>query len=66
MEEKQRADVIRFSWGSLPIDALNRQTMKELQLIARREGTTIEQVMSRALDWCLATHEPTSRQAQKN
>jgi type IV secretory pathway VirD2 relaxase len=66
MEEKQRAEVIRFSWGSLSVDALNQQTMGELELIARREGTTIEQVISRALDWCLATHEQTSNHARNN
>ena len=31
--------------------------MKQLHVIAHREGTTIEQVMSEALDWILATHE---------
>jgi hypothetical protein len=54
--------VIKFTWGSLPVDALNRQTMKELRVIANREGTTIEQVMSKALDWVLATPERSSRQ----
>ena len=47
--------VIKFTWGSLPADALNPQTMQELRLIASRRGTTIEQVMSKALDWFLAT-----------
>ena len=55
-KERQRpAKVIHFKWGSLPVDALNRQTMRELHAVARREGITIEQVMSKALDWCLTT-----------
>jgi hypothetical protein len=47
--------VMNFTWGSLPVDALNPQTMQELRLIASREETTIEQVMSNALQWFLAT-----------
>jgi hypothetical protein len=57
--------VINFEWGSLLVDTVNRQTMRELQLIAKREGTMIEHVMSEALDWVLVTDEPSSRQAQK-
>jgi hypothetical protein len=62
MEEKQRADVINFSWGSLPIDALDQRTLKELQIIADRHGMTIEQVMSQALDWVLGTRDQRTRQ----
>ena len=54
MTKERPANVIRFTWGSLPVDALNRQTMEELRVIADRKGTTIEQVMSQALDWVLA------------
>jgi hypothetical protein len=57
MKRQRPAKVINFTWGSLPVDALNRQTMKELQVIADRHGTTIEQVMSKALDWVLGTHD---------
>ena len=34
--------------GSLPVEARNPQTLQELRLVASREGTTIEQVMSKA------------------
>ena len=57
-KKEQQPKIINFRWGSLPLAALSRQTMRELQLIATREGTTIEQVMSRALDYELATHKP--------
>ena len=66
MEDKQRLDVINFSWGSLPRDALNQQTMRKLQLIADRKAITSEQVISEALDWVLMAPEPTSSQAQRN
>jgi hypothetical protein len=66
MEDKQRLDVINFSWGSLPIDALNQQTIRKLQLIADRKAITIEQVISEALDWVLTTPEPSSSQVQRN
>ena len=58
--------VIKFTWGSLPVDALNPQTMQELQLIARRQGTTIEQVMSKALRWVLAAPDGGARQTHSN
>jgi len=45
----------QFTWGALPADALNPQTMRELRVIADRQGTTIEQVMSKALQWSLGT-----------
>jgi hypothetical protein len=51
------ANVIRFTWGSLPVDALNGQTVRKLRVIAKREGITIEQVISKALDWVLANPE---------
>jgi hypothetical protein len=66
MEDKQRVDVINFSWGSLPLDALNQQTVRKLQLIADRKAITIEQVISEALDWVLTTPEPSSSQVQRN
>jgi len=65
MKRQQPAKVINFTWGSLPVDALNRRTMKQLHVIAHREGTTIEQVMSEALDWILATHEPEFKATSK-
>ena len=54
MKKDRSANVISFTWGSLPVDALDQQTMRDLQIIATREGTTIENVMSKALDWTLA------------
>jgi hypothetical protein len=57
MTKDRHANIITFTWGSLRVDALNRQTIKELRVIADREGTTIEQVMSDALDWVLRTPE---------
>jgi hypothetical protein len=62
----KKQNVIKFTWGSLPVDALNRQTMHELRLIASRQGTTIEQVMSKALQWFLATPEAGARQTHGN
>jgi hypothetical protein len=56
---------INFTWGSLPAGALNPETMRELQLIANREGTTIEHVMSKALRWFLATPERRSSGVHK-
>jgi hypothetical protein len=58
--------VIKFTWGSLPADMLNRETMRELRVIANREQTTIEQVMSNALPWFLATPERSSSQTHNN
>jgi hypothetical protein len=49
--------VIRFAWGSLPVDALDRQTMTELQVIAAERGITVEEVISEALHWVLADPE---------
>jgi hypothetical protein len=49
----KKETVINFTWGSLPVDALNPETMKALHVIANREGTTIEHVMSKALQWFL-------------
>jgi hypothetical protein len=54
MKNGRRANVLTFAWGSLPVDALNRQTIRELEMIASRKGQTIEQVMSQALEWSLA------------
>jgi hypothetical protein len=54
MKRQSAAKVIKFAWGSLPADALDRQTMTELRVIANRKGRTIEQVMSAALDWVLS------------
>ena len=51
--------------GSLPVDALNPQTISELQMIASRKGQTIEQVMSEALDWFLAVPKRNSRPTRK-
>jgi len=56
MKKDRLTNVITFTWGSLPVDALNPQTMSELQMIASRKGKTIEQVMSEALDWFLVPH----------
>jgi len=61
---KKKQSVIKFKWGSLPVDALNEETMSQLRVIAHRRRTTVEQVMSQALDWCLATHERGSSQAR--
>ena len=52
IDEKEAPKVINFTWGSLPVDALNQQTIKELQVIANQKGTTIEEVMSKALIGC--------------
>jgi len=54
MKKQSTAKMMRFAWGSLPADALDRQTMTELRLIANRKRTTIETVMSAALDWVLS------------
>jgi hypothetical protein len=56
----KKRTVFSFTWGSLPSDALSSQTMRELQVIAIRERTSLEQVMSKALDWILARPEGTS------
>jgi hypothetical protein len=61
MEEKQRTNVLVFSWGSLPADALNQNTMRRLQLIADRRAVSIEQVISGAWDWMLGTPGAESR-----
>ena len=65
MKKDRRTNVITFAWGSLPVDALNRQTMGELQMIAIRKRQTIEQVMSEALDCLLAVPERSSRTTRK-
>jgi len=49
----KKQTLIKFTWGVLPADALNPQTMRELRVIANRQGTTIEEVMSKALQWAL-------------
>jgi len=54
---KKHETVIKFTWGALPADALNPQTMRELRVIANRQGATIEQVMSKALQWALGTSD---------
>jgi hypothetical protein len=61
---KKKQSVINFKWGSLPVDALNEETMSQLRIIANRRRTSIEQVMSQALDWCLGTQERGSSQAR--
>jgi hypothetical protein len=61
MKKDRTANEITFAWGSLPVDALNPQTMGELQMIARRKRQTIEQVMPEASDWVLAVPERSSR-----
>ena len=48
---------IKFTSGALPADALNTQTMRELRVIANRQGTTIEQVMAKSLQWALGTSD---------
>src|SRR5512133_1087729 len=65
MKKERTANVVTFAWGSLPVDALNPQTMGELQMIASRKRQTIEQVMSEALDWFLAVPERSSRPTRK-
>jgi hypothetical protein len=65
MQNEPSAKVINFTWGSLPVDSLDRQTVGELQMIASRRGVTVEQVMSNALDWFLATPERSSRPTHK-
>jgi hypothetical protein len=65
MKNGRRANVLTFAWGSLPVDALNRQTIRELEMIASRKGQTIEQVMSEALEWALAISEGISRTTGK-
>ena len=59
---KKKQAVIKFKWGSLPVDALNEETMSQLRVIANRRRTTVEQVMSQALDWCLGTQDRGSSQ----
>lgn len=59
---KNKQSLINFKWGSLPVDALNDETMSQLRIIANRRRTTVERVMSQALDWCLGTHERGSNQ----
>ena len=49
--------MIRFAWGSLPVDALDRQTMRDLHVIAAQRGITVEEVISEALHWVLADPE---------
>ena len=63
MKRYRLANVMTFAGGSLPVDALNPQTISELQMIASRKGQTIEQVMSEALDWFLAV--PSGVQGQR-
>jgi hypothetical protein len=58
----KKQTVIKFTWGALPADALNPQTMRELRVIANRQGATIEQVMSKALQWFLVTPDRRSTQ----
>ena len=53
MKHGRRANVLTFAWGSLPVGALDRRTIRELELIASRKSQTIEQVMSEALEWSL-------------
>jgi hypothetical protein len=65
MKEQPSANVFRFTWGSLPADALNGRTIRQLRVIANREGTTIEQVMSKALEWCLATPDVNQKRMHK-
>jgi hypothetical protein len=48
---------IKFTRGALPADALNPQTMRELRVIANRQGTTIEKVMAKSLQWALGTSD---------
>jgi hypothetical protein len=57
MKTKGTANVIRFAWGSLPVDALDRQTMRDLHVIAAQRGITVEEVISEALHWVLADPE---------
>jgi len=52
--------VIDFKWGSLPVEALNQKTMRQLRVIANRRRTTIEKVMAQALDWCLGNRKRSS------
>ena len=42
------------------VDALNGQTLRDLEVIADREGMITEQVMSQALDWWLTSREQSS------
>jgi len=62
---KKKQSVIKFKWGSLPVDALNEETMSQLRVIANRRRTTVEQVMSQALDWCLGTQDRGSSRAHQ-
>jgi hypothetical protein len=39
----KKQTVINFTWGSLPVSALNPETMQALRVIANRQGTSIEQ-----------------------
>jgi hypothetical protein len=57
MKTKGTVNVIKFAWGSLPVDAIDRQTMTELQVIAAERGITVEEVISEALHWILADPE---------
>jgi len=56
----KKTNIMKFSWGSLPTAALDPQTIRQLRVIATRERTSVEQVMSKALDWILATPERSS------
>jgi hypothetical protein len=58
-------NVLTFTWGSLPVHALNPQTISELRMVASRKGQTIEQVISEALEWALAISEGKSRTTGK-
>jgi hypothetical protein len=60
----KKQTLIKFTWGALPADALKPQTMRELRVIANRQGTTIEQVMSKALRWSLAAPDRSARSTQ--
>ena len=42
----------REECGPHHVDVLNGQTLRDLEVIADREGMITEQVMSQALDWC--------------
>jgi len=57
MKKQPPVNVINFTWGSLPVDALDQQTMKLLRIIADRQGTTIEEVISEALDFVIGRRE---------
>jgi hypothetical protein len=57
MKKQRTAKVINFTGGSFLAEALDRQTMSLLRVIAARKGITTEQLMSEALNWFLARRE---------